>query len=537
MRRRRSTDAVNALDKNSRGSGGSHESDRVILSPSMASIGEEIRFSSDNANEGSSSEGMLPNSQPSETGDLQRFRRHRTSLAWVFTAHFLFLFCVVLLGIIYNGGKRKFIPVDTKGLTSLLVSLNRLEEGMFCRKAYVNVHSSSFEDEFSAICCTGHENTFSNPYESNLCSPKTPFFSLSMGQLPFSKSLTRMPEAWIFPLLPIVIRLGYQLLVLAWFYVTQCWNSNRYQKIVNKWTSKKNDTSDRAKMHREGISFSYHSELTSTSSIYSESSDADSSAKLDGIVVETSSLQPSSSKLSSAHSQSMSLRSTVQRLVFYFVVLNFRGWVLYIGANALEDYVILPWLTGDTVISPIRTDSMSDEEHNLHFTREAPKCWYKEILKPHHKLMMEGDDQAACYGRPFDFSDHVVLFLAHYFPIFMMEMYFCYLFPFWECGTPSNRVAASASKSFQKRELGWISLLVLSAIYLHLLILHSVYQTAVYFHTPGEVFVGYIVSLSVQLPIGYLTFSERLSRIRQIVGFPTGKEGNRESLTASDKGD
>jgi len=549
MRRRRSAEAVNLLDKNSRGSDGIHEGERVTPSPGMASIGETFHYNSDNANEGNDSEGKSPNSHHSSVSRdqknrrpstydpsiyLQRFRRHRRPLTWMFIAHFVFLFCVELFGIFYNGGQRKYIPVDAKVLASLLVSSDRLEEGMSCLKAYVNVHSSSVEDEFSTICCAGHENTSSNRYESNLCNPKMPFLGLSMGQLPFSKRLTRMPEAWIFPLLPILIRLVYQVLALAWFYATKCWNCNRCQKIVNKCIPRKSSISNRAKMEREGTSFSYFSQ--SSSSIYSESSET-SLVKLDNIVVEHSLLQNASTKLSSAHAQPMSLRSTIQRLIFYFVVLNFRGWVLYIVANAIEDYVILPWLTGNSVSSPIRTDSMSDEEHNLHFSLEAPECWYKDILKPHHRRMMESDDHAACYGRPFDFSDHVVLFLAHYLPIFMMEIYFCYLFPFWDSGASSNRGAASLSKSLQKGEIVWITCHVFLAIYMHLLVLHSAYQTAVYFHTPGEIFVGYVVSLIVQLPIGYFTLSERLWRIRRVIGLPSSEEGNSECSTASEKGE
>lgn len=251
-----------------------------------------------------------------------------------------------------------------------------------------------------------------------------------------------------------------------------------------------------------------------------------SSAFLDNIVTESSLTAPSPSPTPN-HKL---IRTTLQRLLFYFLLLNIRGWVLYIGANALEDYVILPWITGNTVVSPLRTNSMSDVEHDLYYSDNDPECWYKEVLKAHHKSAMDGDSD--CYGRPFDFSDHVVLLLAHYLPIFVMEMLLCYSFPFW--GPPASEKAATKQRQsiyFLSKGMIWNAFHVFLFLYLHLLVLHALYQTAVYFHTPAEMLVGYAVSLILQLPVGYLMCSEGWKRVKRYIGLPI------EGEMMSEKGD
>ena len=167
-------------------------------------------------------------------------------------------------------------------------------------------------------------------------------------------------------------------------------------------------------MQRKATSLS-NSQASSSSTLLLSSST--SSAILGKIVTDSSSTATSPSP----KPNHKLIQTTLQRLLFYFLLLNIRGWGLYVGANPLEDYVILPWITGNTVVSRLRTNSMSDVEHDLH-------CGHSD-----------------CYGRPFDFSDHVVLFLAHYLPIFVMKILLCYSFPFWS----SSATEKAATKQRQ----------------------------------------------------------------------------------------
>ena len=566
MRRRRSAEAVIALDINNGGGDGG-----VVTSPSMASISETNNVNASaksNTSGGNNSSGMqtttatIDGAQDSPSIDpssfhLRKYRQYRRPLLVLYSLHFVILFGVLLLGTLDNGGNRKYIPVDTKGLAELLLQSKAaddmtLDSGIVCRKAYVNVHSSSIDEEFSTICCTNNKNYegVSNQYQSNLCQPRAPIVGVPMDQLPFAKRLTRMPEAWVFPMLPILIRFLYQLIVMAGSLINKCWNTKRCQKLRKRWMVQQHDknATKSTSIQREETSVSYYSQL-SASSVFSHGSE--SSMSLDDIVVDPSSRIQSSIPSSTSHLHPSSLRITIQRLLFYFFLLNFRGWGLYIGANAVED-LVLPWFTGNTVSSPLRTDSMSDVEHTLHFADDehpvegtggnniknnnnndnSHECWYKEILKQHHQRLMEIDDHAACYGRPFDFSDHVVLFLAHYLPIFVMELFIVILVPFWE-STPRNMPTDGRMPS-QRNGVVWIALHLILAIYLHLLVLYSTFQTAAYFHTSAEIFVGYGVSWIIQLPIGYLVCFEGWWRIRRIVGLPVNGGG---SAVLAEKGD
>lgn len=419
--------------------------------------------------------------------DMERYRQCRARIISVYILQLAIVLVVLISGIVSNGGSRKYIPVDPKGLSSLLQTNKDPDVDVKCLRAYVNVHSSSFTKEYSTICCR-KDDTFSGDqwgrYQSNLCFPRDPLLGVSTQRFPFAKRLTRFPEAWLLPLLPILIRLVYQAAMASWSFSRTYMKKSRYQRL--------------------------QSADSSSSSLVARTS----SVPLDKIVVASPSAPtPSTQKPISNHKH---IQTTIQRLVFYFLLLNFRGWGLYIGANAIEDYVIVPWFTGNHVISPLRTDSTSDIEHNLQYSKQ--ECWYKDVLKAHHQASAENDYYSNCYGQPFDFSDHIVLFLAHYLPIIIMEMMFCWLFPFW-------RSASSTEKGVKHYQTTLssvcIALYTILFLYLHAILLYATYQTVVYFHTPGEILVGFGVSGILQLPLGWLMCSERWVRIRRFVGLPT----------------
>jgi len=434
---------------------------------------------------------------------------------WFYFLYITFVFMVLALGIAHNGGNRKFIPVDANNLSNLVSSQTSevisevvggdMSEIGSCVKAYVDVHSSSIEEELAAICCTDsdHDGTLESKerqYQSNLCHPRLPIIGIPTLRLPFARRLTRMTEAWVLPLLPIIIRLMYQLFM-----------------IVRSFCARKSRAGSRgeANIQRDATSFS------NTSSSSSLSSNTSMSLHKAENVSPTESTSPHTS-------EHHLIRTTLKRLLFYFLLLNFRGWGLYIGANALEDYVILPWITGNAVVSPLRTNSLSDVEHDLQYNNDEPECWYKDVLKSHHKSAMEKDRHSECYGQPFDFSDHVVLFCAHYLPIFVMEMMVYYSFPFWDQSGTKNAHSTQASRLVS---LFWSAVHAFLFLYLHTIVLHALYQTAAYFHTSAEILVGYGVSLILQLPMAYLMCYVELRHVRKYLGLPS------EGEMRSDKGD
>jgi hypothetical protein len=133
-----------------------------------------------------------------------------------------------------------------------------------------------------------------------------------------------------------------------------------------------------------------------------------------------------------------------------------------------------------------------------------------------------------CYGQDFDFSDHVVLFFGQILPVTLFEVLFCFLVPLWgssSSNTSNSPLGRSSSSSLsnstntKKRKGSSIGLmqfipqsiryvlfllLIGGFLYLNFITFIAVYHTAAYFHTATEVIVGYIVSLCIQLPLGYI---------------------------------
>ena len=139
------------------------------------------------------------------------------SMITVYAIHSTLVLGILIYGILQNGGGRKYVPVDPKGLVTLVKE--EMGEDVSCLKAYVDVHTSSMKDDIAFICCMKQGSDASNitlpdwqQYKSDICNPRAPYFNISMQVLPFSRRLTRFPEAWILPMLPILIRLVYQLI-------------------------------------------------------------------------------------------------------------------------------------------------------------------------------------------------------------------------------------------------------------------------------------------------------------------------------------
>jgi len=229
-----------------------------------------------------------------------------------------------------------------------------LQDGS-CERAFANVLSFGLEEDGALQCCESSKNNDRGP--------------CSLVFLPLEKHLTNFPEAWVYPLMPWLYR-------LIWDLMGQC------------------------------------------------------SAK-----------------------QGRTLARALQRLALYMCIMLFRGWVLYIGLNAIEARVV-SW----------ELDS-SDE------------CWYKPFLRN-----VAASSSSPCYGRIFDYSDHVVF----YFVQVLSVVWFEYL--------DKQRFIST------RNNLGFVFLTGM-VVYLHVIVYAGVYKTARWFHTGAEIMLGWCLSLIVTIPL------------------------------------
>lgn len=146
----------------------------------------------------------------------------------------------------------------------------------------------------------------------------------------------------------------------------------------------------------------------------------------------------------------------LKRLALYMCVMLFRGWVLYVGLNAIEARVV-SW--------------------ELEVPADDELCWYKPFLK-------NGTVSSAspCYGRIFDYSDHVVFYFVQVLSIVWFE----YL--------------DAQRKLSSRKNLGFLFLSAI-VVYLHVIVYVGVYKTARWFHTGGEMMLGWCLTLSVTVPL------------------------------------
>jgi len=236
---------------------------------------------------------------------------------------------------------------------------------------------------------------------------------------------------------------------------------------------------------------------------------------------------------------------TARRFISYIVLMNFRGWALYILFNMLQDTIASKFsATGGGGDSVAMDENYRTNDH----PSGMDTCWYEDLLHP--SKQQENTD--GCYGRRFDFSDHVVLFFGHVLPVILFEALFCFLMPFWptssrksatgsttelnrsrDAGSPSHTSsstgtsrASTLSTVMNHVPTGAIPLfLLLSFVYLNILVFVAVHRTAAYFHTSTEIAVGYLISLLVQIPLGIILWGTQClghwDRARALVGLPS----------------
>jgi hypothetical protein len=208
--------------------------------------------------------------------------------------------------------------------------------------------------------------------------------------------------------------------------------------------------------------------------------------------------------------QTSDIWTSIKRLIFYLCIFQFRGWGLYICFNMIED-----------VIFQRNSNSLDINQE------QSELCWYTPLLKNRWR---ENDP---CHGLVFDFSDHVVFFLSHHFPCIIFEALFCFLFPFWPIGQSRKRVSDHPHSTTKSKENSFLHLffntllpvgLLVAFIYLNIMTLIAVHSTAAYFHSLGEVVVGYTISLIIQIPVGLILWGDGWKRTRHVVGFPIDRD-------------
>ena len=121
-----------------------------------------------------------PNEPNIRRQSLNRFREWRPILASAWACHFAASIAMILWGSLLYDEDRKYIPIDT----------NNIEDQ--CSKAYVNVLASSIAENGAMICCT--------PEITDGICRSTQWYLL------FARRLTRLPEAWLLPLFPLLVR-------------------------------------------------------------------------------------------------------------------------------------------------------------------------------------------------------------------------------------------------------------------------------------------------------------------------------------------
>lgn len=170
------------------------------------------------------------------------------------------------------------------------------------------------------------------------------------------------------------------------------------------------------------------------------------------------------------------LMPAFRRLGYYIVLLNIRGWVLYLAFNELEDMIVRP-------------------------ITEA--CWYRDWLR---------EDQPECFGRVFDFSDHVVLYFGQILPIALVECIHSFEDPYWTeyCRGLRSQVDTAIARVLPVCLVGGM-------LYIYFITYLGVYKTASYFHTASEVLAGFGVSLLIHVPLCRLQCSHEWERTREFL--------------------
>jgi len=175
----------------------------------------------------------------------------------------------------------------------------------------------------------------------------------------------------------------------------------------------------------------------------------------------------------------------VWRFGFYILLIAYRTFGLYVLADRIEDALVTP----------------------------IQECWYLSYAR-----------RPSCHGREFDFSDHTVLFYGQILPIVLTEVlhsWYAVMIDGSKESIGSSSSSSSSSKT-RRRIVSWI--LSLGAAYLYVITLLEEFRTASYFHTRWETWVGFLLSLSIPLPLAFLQCWPTWGKARNLLfGYPSSQ--------------
>lgn len=215
--------------------------------------------------------------------------------------------------------------------------------------------------------------------------------------------------------------------------------------------------------------------------------------------------------------------SSLKRLLLYVAIMQFRGWVLYAFLDKVENFLVKIFTWKNLL--------------GIDLSGNSTTCWYSS-----HLLRNDSCNT----GKEFDFSDHVVFFFAHSLSIMVFEALFWFSFPCCDDnGSENGKTVAKNNGKDQsltlnpyprKRFTSYGNILafcvnvilpvplMLAFCYVNIIVMMSIRSTAAYFHTFGEVVVGYGISLVVQVPFGLILCSEEWATVRSFLGFPVRRK-------------
>jgi len=197
----------------------------------------------------------------------------------------------------------------------------------------------------------------------------------------------------------------------------------------------------------------------------------------------------------SAHPTQRDTWLTLKRICFYLLIFLFRGFVLLLLFNVVEEKLIqfMDW------------DRTSDE------------CWYQNLLRERKKKI-------DCYGQSFDFSDHIVLFYGQILSIALFEIFFFFLVPLWS--KQISRLQRTNLNLFPETTLEkFTSVTFLSiSLYMYFITSYAAFRTAAYFHTWSEIIIGFIISFFIQYPLIQIMCDESWTNLRKSIGLHEFRE-------------
>jgi hypothetical protein len=186
-----------------------------------------------------------------------------------------------------------------------------------------------------------------------------------------------------------------------------------------------------------------------------------------------------------------------RRLYLYLGLIQLRGWILYVALDEVEDWFVSP------------SSSSSGQEPG--------NCWYEEFLHANYEQ---------CQGRTMDFSDHVVLYFAQIIPLALVEILHAGLpllrntnnhkLQYYWGLAPSRQKSGHGTSKYNHLFFRLVPVILLVwLVNLYVVTFLGAFKTAAFFHTGPEVWLGFLISLVVQIPLCLLQTTRIFSKQKE----------------------